>query len=180
MAVRFELDPRTGSYNRVSPPVAPLGRIDFQRVRLDRNGYTWEGKYFGSGAPVYEWYDEESGRTFTTRAGSRAEAKAHFEKVRKGLLEYGGNNPMRRRKSSRSSSSGLSTGQKVAIAAAGAAVLFVVGSVIMSSTASASTTSGPTGATGATGGTGGAVGLTGPAAGMGRVPGPQGSTSQLN
>lgn len=96
-------------------------------------------------------------------------------------LVYRKINPMRRRKSSRSYSSGLSTGQKVAIGAAGVAVLFVVGSLVMASTASASTgPSGATGASGATGGTGSAVGLTGPAAGMGRVPGPQGSTSQLN
>ena len=97
-------------------------------------------------------------------------------------LVYRKINPMRRSKrSSRHVAGGLSTGQKVAIGAAGVAVLFVVGSLVMASTASAS--EGPTGAsgpTGATGPTGGGVGLTGPAAGMGRVPGPQGPASQLN
>ena len=87
--VQYEYDPKTDSYDRVSPPVPPTGRIEFQRVPL-RGDYDRDGKYWGQGAPVYVWYDEESQREYSTRAYSRAEAKAHFEKVRRHLVEYGG------------------------------------------------------------------------------------------
>jgi hypothetical protein len=88
--VKYEYDPRTGQYERVSPPAPPVGRISFQRVPLDRMGYTRRGQYFGTGAPLYVWYDEESQEEYYTRADSRDQAKKHFENVRKHLVEYGG------------------------------------------------------------------------------------------
>lgn len=149
-SVKYEYDPRTGSYYRVSPPIDPVGRIDFQRVPLDRQGYTRQGRYFGTGAPLYEWYDDESGKTFHTRASTRAEAKAHFENVRKNLVEYGGYNPMARRRSHRryytnpsrssSKSSGLSDGAKLAIVVGGLGVVAGIGYLIYQNQSSSSQT----------------------------------------
>lgn len=134
--VKYEWEPRSGRYERVTPPVAPVGRIDFQRVPLDRQGYTKRGEYFGTGAPLYVWYDDESQKDYWTRASSRAEAKAHFEKIRRGLVEYGGYNPSRRppmtrsrRNPAKSSGPGISN-ETIAILGVGAAVVGVVGYLI--------------------------------------------------
>jgi hypothetical protein len=45
------------------------------RIRLDRQGYSPEGRYFGVGAPVYFVHDDNYNHTSYVRAQSSAEAK---------------------------------------------------------------------------------------------------------
>jgi hypothetical protein len=142
--VQYDYSERTGRYERVSPPVPPVGRIDFHRIPLNQGGYDRRGEYFGQGAPLYEWYDEESQRSYFTRASSRAQAKTYFENVRRHLVEYGGHgwwgqknpgkgNPMRTYQGNP-----ISDGQKIAIGAAAVAVLGLVGYFIYQQTSSSS------------------------------------------
>jgi hypothetical protein len=108
---RYEYSSTTGRYEQVDPPEpSRTGRLDFHRVHLDRQGYTRHGRYFGTGAPLYEWYDNIKGRTEYVRANSRAEARRKFQDMR----------------SSRNPLSSLSTGTKVAI---GLGLVAVVGGI---------------------------------------------------
>lgn len=74
-----------------------LYKFELRRVRLDRGGYTSNGRYFGQGAPLYEYCGEVEGLTIRgepsvrlrcdhVRAYSRDEAKtilrAQYPKAR--------------------------------------------------------------------------------------------------
>jgi len=51
------------------------GKLTIERIRLDRQGYTRGGKYFGTGAPLFDVYDEDYDVFFQIRARDRDAAK---------------------------------------------------------------------------------------------------------
>lgn len=62
-----------------SNPSAPTAAFDLRRVQLDRDGYTLGGRYFGRGAPLYEYDDGGRVQGFI-RAVDRAAAKDELRK----------------------------------------------------------------------------------------------------
>jgi len=65
-------------------------KYTLQRVRLDRGGYTSSGRYYGTGAPLYEAYNPETGESLVFRAADRATAKRHVEDALNAIT----NNPL--------------------------------------------------------------------------------------
>lgn len=61
------------SIGNVSPVSAK--RFPVARVRLNRNGYDSHGRYYGTGAPLFEVSDEDDDLTTRVRAASAAEAR---------------------------------------------------------------------------------------------------------
>lgn len=51
-------------------------RFPVRRIRLDRGGYASGGRYYGSGAPLFSVYDEDTGKEHVTRARDAREARA--------------------------------------------------------------------------------------------------------
>lgn len=49
-------------------------KINIRRERLNHGGYTRSGHYFGTGAPLFQIEDDETGRTLYIRARDRAAA----------------------------------------------------------------------------------------------------------
>lgn len=60
-------------------------RIGVSRERLDRGGYTSQGRYFGTGKPLYRFDKEENGATAYVRcndlASARTLAKLGWDKI---------------------------------------------------------------------------------------------------
>lgn len=50
--------------------------IHLDRVRLDRQGYDRRGRYWGTGAPLFEYYSDSYDVQGSLRAADRAGAKA--------------------------------------------------------------------------------------------------------
>ncbi len=50
-------------------------KITIERIHLDRGGYTRGGKYFGTGAPLFDVYDDDGVVYFQVRALDRNAAK---------------------------------------------------------------------------------------------------------
>lgn len=55
--------------------------ISLRKIRLDRGGYDSSGRYYGTGLPLYEAYDEETGLDVRFRAHDRDDAKAKIERA---------------------------------------------------------------------------------------------------
>jgi hypothetical protein len=161
---RYEYAPVTGRYEQVDPPEPPrTGRLDFHRVPLDRQGYTKQGRYFGTGAPLYSWYDDETGKEHFTRASSRDEARREFLKIRSKGAES-------MRRSRRNPTSDKEHLRNTALVVGGLVVLAGVGYYFYSQSQSSTTAA-------AGGGGGGSGTLTGPS--QTNVLGSGGSSSAL-
>ena len=57
--------------------VDPNGKFYLRQIRLDAQGYTAEGEYFGNGEPLY-WYGRDGSRGNYVRASNREDAKAQI------------------------------------------------------------------------------------------------------
>lgn len=60
-------------------PSTPTSALSLVRVPLDRGGYTRQGRYFGVGAPLYQ-YDDGDECDGYLRAADREAAKAKLRK----------------------------------------------------------------------------------------------------
>lgn len=61
-----------------------MGKVYVERVRLNSGGYDSSGRYFGTGAPLYSYSDDNANFHGYVRANSREEAKARVrEEARK-------------------------------------------------------------------------------------------------
>jgi hypothetical protein len=54
----------------------PTSPLYLRREHLNRDGYTSSGRYFGSGSPLYEYFDDSMGVHGYVRGSSRDAAKA--------------------------------------------------------------------------------------------------------
>lgn len=65
-------------------------RFLLRRVRLNQGGYTDRSKYFGTGAPLYEYQDQETGDIFDqVRAYDRQDAIARIKHKYPNATFYG-------------------------------------------------------------------------------------------
>lgn len=69
-----------------------MGKIEIERVPLDRMGYTRSGKYFGTGAPLWNVYSHDGEVDFHIRAVDKAAARAKVQNA------YPGARAQRRRR----------------------------------------------------------------------------------
>lgn len=60
-------------YNPSLPPSGP--RVYLRRERLDRQGYTSWGRYFGAGRPLFRFWTDDGEIDDWVRANDREEAK---------------------------------------------------------------------------------------------------------
>lgn len=70
---------------KTAKTVDPADKFTLTRLRIDRQGYADTGQYFGVGAPVFEYENDDGSKRGHVRAYDRAAAK---DKIRKML-----NNP---------------------------------------------------------------------------------------
>jgi hypothetical protein len=52
-----------------------IPKIELSQVRLNNQGYTSNGRYYGVGAPLYQAYNNRNHESIEFRAKDRAEAK---------------------------------------------------------------------------------------------------------
>jgi hypothetical protein len=67
---------RRNPLSTASFPMKLTKDIRIRRVRVNNQGYTSDGTYYGSGAPLYEVEDDNSGTTLMLRAAGPSEARA--------------------------------------------------------------------------------------------------------
>jgi hypothetical protein len=68
-----------------------IPKIELSQIRLNRQGYTSNGRYYGIGAPLYQAYNTRNHESIEFRAKDRVEAKRIIELMfadrTNGLLE---------------------------------------------------------------------------------------------
>ncbi len=52
-----------------------MPKIELSQIRLNRQGYTSNGRYYGTGAPLYQAYNTRNHESLEFRAKDRADAK---------------------------------------------------------------------------------------------------------
>jgi hypothetical protein len=80
-------------YGRALSRKALMERFEVNRIRINSQGYDRNGRYYGSGAPLFRVYDNQDGLTHETRAQSAPEARekaiAYWMKHESYSGEYG-------------------------------------------------------------------------------------------